>query len=387
LSIIAIFVFIAAGLSAQPSAGRIVFIRGGNVWIMHTDGSGQQQLTTAGGASSPRLENGVVTFIVNHQLYRTDTHGAAPAAIPNTNGLLEYDLSPDATQLTLTFIAGSNFTLYRMNIDGSGLTIVNDVPGWHQIYPSWGRDNNIYFGQTVFGNPFAQTIWKTAATAVNSPVHLTDYFTQYPRLGLASNRVVFVYNQPAPHLRTMRPDGSDQTDVPNSPFGVFASPAPDDDLDIIYYEFAGQIWRINLDGTNNVSLTTVDNDGIDFGKDTSATPDTTPPTIVSITSSPSTLWPANHKMVPVSISVVAVDDIDPSPQSHIVSVTSNQPANATGDGNTPSDWMITGPLSLDLRAERSGSGERVYTVTIATSDASGNTSTAATAIRVPHDQR
>jgi len=378
--------FIAAAAVAQPSAGRIVFGRGGNIWIMHTDGTGQQQLTNGGNDVNARLQNGVVVFKRNQQLYRTDTHGAAPAAIPNTNGVLEYDISPDATQIVLTFVSNNNFTLFRMGIDGSGMTVVNDVPSWHQLYPSWGRDNFIYFGQTVYGNPYAQTIWKTAPAAVNSPIHLTDYFTQYPRFGLASNRVVFVYNQPAPHLRTMKPDGSDQADVPSSPFGIVASPAADDDLDVIYYLYAGRIWRINLDGSNNVALTTADNDLIDYGKDVAAA-DTTPPTILSITPSTNVLWPPDHKMVAVSIAVAATDDTDPAPVSHIVSVSNNQPLNGAGDGNTAADWQITGPLTVNLRAERAMRGDRVYTIAVATSDASGNTSTASVDVRVPHDQR
>jgi hypothetical protein len=101
--------------------------------------------------------------------------------------------------------------------------------------------------------------------------------------------------------------------------------------------------------------------------------DTTPPTIVSITASPNNLWPVDHKMYPVTISVIATDLVDPAPVSHIVSVTSNQADNANGDGNTPIDWTITGPLTLQLRAERDSGNDRTYTITIATTDASGNT--------------
>jgi hypothetical protein len=92
-------------------------------------------------------------------------------------------------------------------------------------------------------------------------------------------------------------------------------------------------------------------------------------------------------MVAVSIAVAATDDTDPSPVSHIVSVSSNQPPNGDGDGNTAADWQITGPLTVNLRAERAARGDRVYTIAIATSDASGNTSTACIDVRVPHDQR
>lgn len=373
-------------VTPMNASGRIVFGRGGNIWIMRTDGTDQRQLTDGGHDFNARLQNGVVTFIRAGQLYRTDTHGAPPVAIPNTSGVLEYDISLDATQLVLTY-AGNNFTLWRMNVDGNGATAISNVPGWHQIYPSWSRDNAIYFGQAVFGNPFTQTLWKIDPTGANA-THLTDYFTQYPRFGLASNRVVFVYNQPAPRLRTMKSDGSDQIDVPNSPSGVFASPAPDDDFDVIYYMYAGQIWRIGLDGSNNLPLTTADNDLIDYGKELDVAPlDTTPPAIVSITPSPAVLWPPNHKMVSVRLSVVVTDNVDPAPISRIVNVSSNQGPNSTGDGNTSADWEITGPLMLNLRSERSGTAERIYTITVESRDAAGNAATSTTQVRVPRDQR
>jgi hypothetical protein len=42
---------------------------------------------------------------------------------------------------------------------------------------------------------------------------------------------------------------------------------------------------------------------------------------------------------------------------------------------------------VSLRAERAGSGTgRIYTVTITAKDAAGNTSTATTAVSVPHNK-
>jgi hypothetical protein len=78
-------------------------------------------------------------------------------------------------------------------------------------------------------------------------------------------------------------------------------------------------------------------------------------------------------MVDVTVTVIATDLVDPAPMSTIVSVSSNQPIDGTGDGDTSPDWIITGPLTLQLRAERSSGITRTYTITIATSDFSGNT--------------
>ena len=114
--------------------------------------------------------------------------------------------------------------------------------------------------------------------------------------------------------------------------------------------------------------------------------DTTAPTISTVTATPDQLWAPNHKMVPVTLTV-SVEDICSSTTCQIVSVASNQPINGIGDGNTTPDWTITGPLTLELRAERAGPlQDRVYTVTVACGDGSGNTSTKSVAVTVPHAQ-
>ena len=75
------------------------------------------------------------------------------------------------------------------------------------------------------------------------------------------------------------------------------------------------------------------------------------------------------------------------PSCHIKSVASNEPINGTGDGNTDPDWVITGPLTLQLRAERAGNRTgRIYTITVECTDGSGNSSTKAVTVVVAHDQ-
>ena len=54
---------------------------------------------------------------------------------------------------------------------------------------------------------------------------------------------------------------------------------------------------------------------------------------------------------------------------------------------TPADWQITDALTVNLRAERSGSGgDRVYTLGVQCPDASGNSAQKTVAVTVPHDQ-
>jgi outer membrane protein assembly factor BamB len=112
--------------------------------------------------------------------------------------------------------------------------------------------------------------------------------------------------------------------------------------------------------------------------------DDTPPIITSLAANPNSLWPANHKMVPVSITISAIDSCSPTVTSQIIDVTSNEPVDGLGDGDTAPDWLITGPLTLNLRAERSGNGAgRIYTITIECRDAAGNKATGIVTVKVP----
>jgi hypothetical protein len=137
-----------------------------------------------------------------------------------------------------------------------------------------------------------------------------------------------------------------------------------------------------------VVLTVTDNDGQSDSDSADVTiQDFTPPTIDSVSASPDELWPPNHKMRPVEVSVDVEDACDQTPSCRITSVSSNEPENGAGDGNTAPDWDITGDLSLDLRAERSGGGSgRIYTIGVTCTDACGNSSEETATVTVPHNR-
>ena len=142
-------------------------------------------------------------------------------------------------------------------------------------------------------------------------------------------------------------------------------------------------------GTTTVTFTAKDGSGNTATATTTVTVvDTTPPTINSVAATPGTLWPVNHKMVPVAVTVDVTDICDAEPTCRIVSVTSNEPVNGLGDGNTAPDWAIVGDLAVTLRAERAGTlTDRVYSITVRCTDDSGNSAQRVVRVTVPHDQR
>jgi hypothetical protein len=114
--------------------------------------------------------------------------------------------------------------------------------------------------------------------------------------------------------------------------------------------------------------------------------DRTAPVITSISVNPNVITDANRNMVPVTVSVTAHDNCDPSPVARIVSITSDEPVTGPSDNTSP-DWQLSGGLNAEVRAEYSKKGDgRVYTLTVACTDASGNSSTATVTVWVPEKQ-
>jgi hypothetical protein len=146
-------------------------------------------------------------------------------------------------------------------------------------------------------------------------------------------------------------------------------------------------------GTTTLSYSATDGAGASASCTSAVTVvDTTAPVISSVTNSFATVWPPNHSMVALSLSVTATDSctggtINTSAGAcRITNITSNEAINSTGDGDTDPDWVIGGGLNGSIRAERKGNGSgRIYTVTVVCADANGNDSApATTTIAVPH---
>ena len=144
---------------------------------------------------------------------------------------------------------------------------------------------------------------------------------------------------------------------------------------------------ISAEGTTTLTYFAVDNAGNQEAPQTvTVRIDKTAPTLAGLPAAGCSLWPPDHRLVEVGL-VSAQDSLSGTAGAPVVTVTSNEPANGTGDGDLEPDVLITGG-AVQLRAERAGNGTgRVYTIKATASDLAGNTASATATCKVPHDRR
>jgi hypothetical protein len=122
--------------------------------------------------------------------------------------------------------------------------------------------------------------------------------------------------------------------------------------------------------------------------------DIIPPTI-TLSVSPTILWPPNHKFQDITATISVTDECDPNPDVTLISVTSNEPETGfLGNGDKGPDVQAavvgTDDRLFSLRSERGTGGQntgRVYTITYRVTDASGNFTDATATVTVPTNSR
>lgn len=286
-------------------------------------------------------------------------------------------------------------------------------PTWAQIHAGCISDNSRESGNGLDGTYRSDLIfpqygetgeWHLYQTYV---VDLVGNFRGYSEQDLVDrgfSTVLTVSANTPPAANA----GSDQTVEATSPAGAVvmldASASSDADGDALTYTWREQgqllagpsgnpVAHVTLAlGVHQIALM------VDDGKGASDTAtivvevvDTTPPAL-SLSVSPNVLWPPDHRLVEVSAAIQVSDAGDARPRVELLSITSNEPDNGLGDGDTGRDVQQasvgTDDRAFALRAERSGrSTGRVYTVTYRAADASGNSTTGTATVTIPKSQK
>jgi len=142
-----------------------------------------------------------------------------------------------------------------------------------------------------------------------------------------------------------------------------------------------------ISNTATVSSSTLDPDLSNNSRTATTTASNSPPTIIGASANPSVLWPPNHRLENVAVNYEVTDNCPLPANSCTLGVTSNEPINGTGDGNTSPDWIVLDANHVQLRAERAGNGNgRIYTIGITCVDSGGNSSHQGVEVSVPHGQ-
>jgi hypothetical protein len=162
-------------------------------------------------------------------------------------------------------------------------------------------------------------------------------------------------------------------------FSASASDIVDGPVAVSYSHQPGSVFPV---GETTVTVTAKDAAG---NKSTKSfvvkVQDTTAPAISGLSVNPSVLTVPNHKMVDVTVSYTVSDNTGATVK---LTVTSSEPDNGLGDGDTAGDIEIVSDHVVRLRAERSGKGNgRTYTITVTATDAYGNTSSQIVTVSVP----
>jgi len=111
-----------------------------------------------------------------------------------------------------------------------------------------------------------------------------------------------------------------------------------------------------------------------------------PPNCSGAYALPASLWPPDHKMMPVAVQGVSDPDGD-AVQISVVSVWQDEPVRGLGDGDTSPDAKLAGG-SAQIRRERSGIGDgRVYHLGFVAVDSRGGSCTGEVQVCVPHDKQ
>jgi len=139
-------------------------------------------------------------------------------------------------------------------------------------------------------------------------------------------------------------------------------------------------------GVTHVTLTCTDSNGATATCTATVTVvDATPPSL-DLAVDRTTLWPPNHKLVPVHVTATSRDDCDERPSITLASIVSSDPDPSHEDIQGAA--IGTADFDFELRAESEGKeSARTYTICYDSRDNAGNDARQCVMVRVQHDLR
>lgn len=262
------------------------------------------------------------------------------------------------------------------NLDGTG----SSDPDGNSITFSW-QNNFVEGGGTVTGITPAVTFTSLGSEVVSLTVQDSVGYTD-------TDTVTITVNDTIAPILTVPADATAECAAPGgTTVNIGTATATDGcDTSVTITNDAPAVFPL---GSTTVTWTAVDDSGNStVDTQTVLVEDTIPPEL-SMSLAPRTLWSPDHKLRTINATIVVTDICDANPVVRVTSVTSNEPDNGKGDGNTVNDiqgvTLGTDDRVFELRAERASPGSgRVYTAIYEAEDSSSNTTTKQDTVNVPH---
>ncbi|HEU4865464.1 MAG TPA: DNRLRE domain-containing protein, partial [Actinomycetota bacterium] len=209
--------------SLSPDGTLIVWESAGQVWVMASDGSNKQALTSDGTSGAPAF-------------------------------------SPDGTRIAFQSDRGEGMDIWAMNADGTDQTNLTDAPG-ADVNPAWSPDGTkLAFDSDRSGN---RDVFSMSADGTGDPINLTPDSLQLdadPDWSPDGTTILFVSGRGGTtSVWTMNTDGGDEVDVTEATI-YDADPAwSPDGTHIVFTRDAGgqafNLWTARADGTAKLKLT------------------------------------------------------------------------------------------------------------------------------------
>jgi len=281
---------------------------------MDADGSNLTQLTFTLGtnetepAVSP--DGTKIAFTVNStSIWVMGIDGSDPMPLTDQGSNVSPTWSPDGTRIAFeSNRTGVTFTIWVMNADGSNQhLVINREPSSNVEDPAWSPDGTMI--AYVRSNP-CPSIAAASAADGSGEIELvgcgTSAFVRYPAWSPDGSHIA--YQRLAPFttgfwdIYTLDIATNTQTNLTangDAAHEYYPAWSPDG-TQISYAVLSGQwhIWRIDADGTGNVSLASGEQP--DWGPAAAPPPDTTQPSVIC--GSTDGLWHASDVSIPCTAS-------------------------------------------------------------------------------------
>ena len=267
----------ASAHAAFPGAnGKIAFERGGDIWTVNPDGTGEANLTNSPATESNPAwspDGNLIAIDSNvtpaHEIFTMLADGSGVTQVTDWDGeccnnRVDPAWSPDGEKLA--FWHETSNVLSTINVDGTGETPIHQVIGRPYggaglVDPEWSPEGStIAFQEEGGGNCWYGIVIASADGSGSDPLSDCEDFAaeRWPSWSPDAQRIVFESDVwcgglCGSHLITSEPSGANRVDTTVTGYQPAWSP---DGTRIAFQDIFGTLRLMNPDGTNRVALVT-----------------------------------------------------------------------------------------------------------------------------------